>query len=255
VPLLQISELAATSGVPTSTLRYYERIGLVRPTSRTPAGYRLYDEDSVERLAFIGRAKRLGMALDDVATLIEAWFAGECGPLQDRLRGFVDGRIVELRRHIADESAFEHQLRRILARLDRRDVVPERCEPDCGCDLDPGAPSSDDGPGERGDTGSVLACTLSEHELRRRRGDWDRLLSRAVHVEPSGRRWRFVFDPTGPAVTELATMCADETTCCPFFEFTLDISARAVVLTVDGPDDLIDVFAPGPVAPDQTLAR
>jgi DNA-binding transcriptional MerR regulator len=240
--------------VPTSTLRYYERIGLVRPTSRTPAGYRLYDEDSVERLAFIGRAKRLGLTLADVATLIEAWFAGECGLLQDRLRGFVEGRIIELGRQIADESAFQRQLQRIVTRLDRRDVVLERCEPDCGCDVDPGAPFTDPGPGENCDAGPALVCSLGEAEVRRRRSDWHRLLSRAVHVEPVGRRWRFVFDPTGPAAAELATMCAAETTCCPFFEFNLDISAHAVVLTVGGPDDLIGVFAPGPVAPDQTLA-
>jgi len=254
VPTLQISELAAASGVPTSTLRYYERIGLVRPDGRCPAGYRLYDEDSVQRLAFIGRAKRLGMTLDEVATLIEAWFEGECGPLQDRLRSFVSGRIVELRRQIADESAFERQLHRMLTRLDRGDVVPERCEPDCGCDVDPGVPLRDDGPGETFDDVSALACSLDDHDLRRRRADWHQLLSRAVHVEPAGPQWRFVFDAAGPSVAELAAMCAAEITCCPFFKFRLDIAAGAVVLTIDGPDDLIDLFAPRPAGPDPTLA-
>ena len=118
MPTLRISELATAAGVPTSTLRYYERIGLVRPRARSESGYRLYDDDSVDRLAFIGRAKRLGMSLDDVATLIEAWFSGECEPLRDQLRAFVSGRIGELRRQIADESAFERQLQRILSRLD-----------------------------------------------------------------------------------------------------------------------------------------
>lgn len=118
--LLRISELAERSAVPTSTLRYYERIGLVAPSGRAQNGYRVYDEATVERLAFIGRAKRLGMSLDDVATLVEAWFAGECEPLQDRLRGFVAGRISELRHQIADDSAFEQELERIRARLENR---------------------------------------------------------------------------------------------------------------------------------------
>src|ERR1700736_610741 len=118
VTLLRISELAERSGVPSSTLRYYERIGLVEPLGRSDNGYRVYDEATVERLAFIGRAKRLGMSLDGVATLVEAWFAGECEPLQDRLRVFVTGRIDELRRGIAEDSAFEQQLERILVRLD-----------------------------------------------------------------------------------------------------------------------------------------
>jgi GTP 3',8-cyclase len=91
VTLLRISELAGRSGVPASTLRYYERIGLVEPLGRSDNGCRVYDEATLERLAFIGRAKRLGMSLDDVATLLEAWCAGECEPLQYRLRRFVTG--------------------------------------------------------------------------------------------------------------------------------------------------------------------
>jgi DNA-binding transcriptional MerR regulator len=253
---LQISELAAAAGVPTSTLRYYERIGLVRPLRRSAAGYRLYDEDAVERVAFIGRAKRLGMTLDDVATLIDAWFAGECGPLQDQLRGFVAGRIVDVRRQIADESAFERQLQRILTQLDRGDTRPPRCGPDCGCDVDPGAPLADTSEGADGDAGRpVAACSLSDDDLRRRRGDWHRLLSHAVRVERIAHQWRFVFEPTASVAVELATICAAETACCPFFEFSLNLSAHVVVLTVDGPDDLIDVFAAGRVAPEPAVAR
>src|SRR5579862_5267439 len=95
--LVRISELAERSGVRSSTLRYYERIGLVAPIGRADNGYRVYDEAALERLAFIGRAKRLGMRLDDVATLMEAWFAGECQALHERLRQFVTGRLAEVR--------------------------------------------------------------------------------------------------------------------------------------------------------------
>src|SRR5580693_6312002 len=100
--MLRISELAEHSGVATSTLRYYERIGLVEPSMRAENGYRLYDSVAVDRLAFIGRAKRLGMSLDDVATLVEAWFNGDCGPLREQLRTFVSGRIVEMRERMAE---------------------------------------------------------------------------------------------------------------------------------------------------------
>jgi MerR family copper efflux transcriptional regulator len=251
---MQISELAAASGVPTSTLRYYERIGLVRPPGRSAAGYRLYDEDSVERVAFIGRAKRLGMTLEDVATLIDAWFAGECGPLQDRLRDFVGSRIVDIRRHIADEAAFERQLQRILIQLDHRDMRPQRCGPDCGCDVDPGVPPRVPSHGDDNAGPPALACSLSEDDLHSRRRDWRRLLLLAVRAEHIAQQWRFVFEPDAAVAVELATMCAAETACCPFFEFNLNITAPAVVLTVGGPDDLIDAFGAGLVAPEQTLA-
>lgn len=52
-----ISEAAGRSGFSPSALRYYEGIGLVSPR-RTAAGYRLYDDRAVARLAFIGRAKQ-----------------------------------------------------------------------------------------------------------------------------------------------------------------------------------------------------
>ncbi|WP_244318556.1 MerR family DNA-binding transcriptional regulator [Streptomyces brevispora] len=50
---MRISQLAERSGVPATTLRFYETAGLL-PAERTPAGYRLYGQDAVDRLAFIG---------------------------------------------------------------------------------------------------------------------------------------------------------------------------------------------------------
>ncbi|MET8538999.1 MerR family DNA-binding transcriptional regulator [Streptomyces sp. NPDC005065] len=56
----RISQLAERSGVPATTLRFYEDAGLL-PADRTPSGYRMYGEDAVERLAFISSAKLLGL--------------------------------------------------------------------------------------------------------------------------------------------------------------------------------------------------
>ena len=75
----QIAEVAQRSGFTPATLRYYEDIGLLRPAGRTDAGYRLYDETSLERLRFIARAKQLGCSLDEIADLASAWDGGRCG--------------------------------------------------------------------------------------------------------------------------------------------------------------------------------
>jgi MerR family Zn(II)-responsive transcriptional regulator of zntA len=70
--LRTISQLAKSAGVPTSTIRYYERAGLLRPTSRSRGGnYRLYDDDAFDRLRFIRAAQATGLTLGDVATLLE----------------------------------------------------------------------------------------------------------------------------------------------------------------------------------------
>ena len=54
---VRISELAESVGVPTSTVRYYERVGLLALPARTPSGYRDYGEDAAARLLFIARAR------------------------------------------------------------------------------------------------------------------------------------------------------------------------------------------------------
>lgn len=59
----RISQLAQRSGVPATTLRFYESVGLL-PAERTESGYRVYGEQAVDRLAFIGTAKQLGLPLD-----------------------------------------------------------------------------------------------------------------------------------------------------------------------------------------------
>lgn len=67
---LLVSELARRSGVPATTLRFYEREGLL-PAGRTTSGYRVYDDVAVDRLAFIATAKRLGLALPEIRLLVQ----------------------------------------------------------------------------------------------------------------------------------------------------------------------------------------
>ena len=69
----KIAEVARRSGFNTSTLRYYEALGLVPPAGRTSAGYRLYDDSSLARLAFVSRAKQLGCTLEEITELATAW--------------------------------------------------------------------------------------------------------------------------------------------------------------------------------------
>jgi len=68
---MTIGALADSAGVPTSTVRFYERRGLLSPDGRSDGNYRLYSEASLERLRFIVAAKEVGFALADVQTLLE----------------------------------------------------------------------------------------------------------------------------------------------------------------------------------------
>lgn len=63
--LLTVAQVSERSGFAPSTLRYYERIGLVA-ASRTGGGQRRYQRNVLRRLAFIRAARNVGLSLDEV---------------------------------------------------------------------------------------------------------------------------------------------------------------------------------------------
>lgn len=70
--LLKIGELAARSGLTVRTLHHYDHIGLLTPSARAPSGYRLYGSADVARLQQIQALRGFGMALADIATLLDS---------------------------------------------------------------------------------------------------------------------------------------------------------------------------------------
>ena len=94
---LTIGELASGAGVPTSTIRYYERTGLLRPSSRSPSNYRLYSDSDLERLRFIRAAQATGFSLDDVTQLLRPAACGKVQALIEERLDLVAERMKELR--------------------------------------------------------------------------------------------------------------------------------------------------------------
>ena len=95
---LTIGEVANAAGVPNSTVRYYERAGLLRPSARSASNYRLYSEQDLQRLRFIRAAQASGFTLLDVTQLLRP---AACGKVQDLIEErltFVGERLKELRR-------------------------------------------------------------------------------------------------------------------------------------------------------------
>ena len=74
-----IGELASAASVPTSTVRYYERAGLLRPSARSASNYRLYSPEDLERLRFIRAAQATGFTLEHVTQLLKP---AACGKVQ-----------------------------------------------------------------------------------------------------------------------------------------------------------------------------
>ena len=69
--LYQASEFAELAGVTVRTLHHYDRLGLLRPTGRTRAGYRLYGERDFARLQQVLTLKFIGLPLKEIKELLE----------------------------------------------------------------------------------------------------------------------------------------------------------------------------------------
>jgi DNA-binding transcriptional MerR regulator len=67
----RIGELARAAGVTVRTLHHYDAVGLLAPSARTDAGYRLYGPADVERLYRIRALAGLGLSLDEVARVLD----------------------------------------------------------------------------------------------------------------------------------------------------------------------------------------
>ncbi len=66
-----ISVAASKAGVSVETIRYYQRIGLVRQPEKPLSGYRLYPDSVIDRIHFIKRAQMLGFSLAEIKHLLE----------------------------------------------------------------------------------------------------------------------------------------------------------------------------------------
>jgi MerR family mercuric resistance operon transcriptional regulator len=104
-----IGQLARAAGLPTSTLRYYERAGLLEPTGRSEGNYRLYGEEALERLRFIRAAQATGFTLDDVTRMLghRHTSAASCREVQ----GLIESRLLDIERRMEDLRHVERVLR------------------------------------------------------------------------------------------------------------------------------------------------
>ncbi|MEU9756905.1 MerR family transcriptional regulator [Streptomyces althioticus] len=92
-----VGQVAAFAGVTVRTLHHYDKAGLLSPSDRSRAGYRLYGEADLVRLQQILFYRELGFPLDEIASLLENPQANALERLQDRLRR-LNEEIARLRR-------------------------------------------------------------------------------------------------------------------------------------------------------------
>lgn len=104
---LTIGELAKRGNVATSLLRYYEKEGLLEPSGRTAAGYRLYSPDSLKHLLFIRKAQRYGFSLKDIKMMRGIAHDGEA---PHDIRNIAEQRFLEIERRVTEMLVLRHEL-------------------------------------------------------------------------------------------------------------------------------------------------
>ena len=105
---MKIRQLAAHTGVPDKTIRYYEDIGLLPPPQRSANGYRVYGTDDIERLVFIRRCKALHIPLADMKKLV-ALKADQTGPCAEVDR-IIRNQLDEVQHRLQELQALQQTL-------------------------------------------------------------------------------------------------------------------------------------------------
>lgn len=114
---VHIGEVVERTGLSHRTIRYYEEMGLIRPSARTDGGFRLYEEADIERLLLIKPMKPLGFTVEEVGQLLDALDAlhdhGDSASARAVVKAIhtkAQGRIVDLRQTISRAEEFTRTL-------------------------------------------------------------------------------------------------------------------------------------------------
>ena len=118
-----IGELSRSSGVNIETIRYYERIKLLSPPSRTAGGRRTYGWSDLRALVFIRRSRQLGFSLEEIRTLLK--LGGPARATCNEVREVATRHLEDIRSKLRDLRKLEEVL----------DATVSRCSgqstPDC----------------------------------------------------------------------------------------------------------------------------
>lgn len=119
----QIGLVAKESGVPIKTIRYYEELGLLKASSRTEGGYRLFDTDVLARLNFIKRSQSLGLSLLEIKEFLDVHDQGElpCDHIEIKLKD----KIVTITHQIEQLQILKLELEGLLSGWETVPEIPE----------------------------------------------------------------------------------------------------------------------------------
>jgi len=124
--MYRIGKLADRYQIKADTLRFYDKQGLLTPSSRSESGYRLYTEEDASKLHFILRAKRIGFSLTDITELLSIETEKSNWACFD-VKKLVDTKLLDIENKIHELTQFKNSLISLSDSCCGGDISAENC--------------------------------------------------------------------------------------------------------------------------------
>jgi DNA-binding transcriptional MerR regulator len=133
--LLQVGDLARLCGKSVRAIHLYEELGLLRPHARSKGRYRLFGQDSVVRVRWIGKLQDLGLTLPTIQSVVREWETSSSAPgAMAKMRDVYREKLASTREQIQRLLALEAELAESLKYLETCNTCdPVRLVPACNC--------------------------------------------------------------------------------------------------------------------------
>jgi len=114
---VQIGKVAEQTGLNVDTIRFYQKIGLVKQPSRSEGGFRLFTDVEIKDLLFIQKAKELGFSLTEIKQL--SILNQEHGHACSQVRDLLKGKLNDVREKASQLLQLEAELNKALRKCNR----------------------------------------------------------------------------------------------------------------------------------------
>jgi MerR family transcriptional regulator, copper efflux regulator len=108
---MNIGQAATATGVSAKMIRYYESIGLIKPSARTDSGYRTYGRNDLHVLRFVKRARTLGFSLEQIRDLLSLWQDGSRASKD--VKAIAQEHVIDLERRIQELTEMRDTLKHL----------------------------------------------------------------------------------------------------------------------------------------------
>jgi MerR family copper efflux transcriptional regulator len=133
--LLQVGDVARLAGKTVRAIHLYEELGLLRPHARSKGRYRLFSQDAVVRVRWIGKLQELGLSLPTIQSVVREWETSSSAPgAMSKMREVYREKLASAREQIERLKVLEAELTASLKYLDTCDTCdPVRLFAACSC--------------------------------------------------------------------------------------------------------------------------